>query len=203
MQDHTLLVRVEMAQNFLNCLNLLKGVTSLNYLYCLNRAPESLHLRVSNEATPKAPKANKSKLEVGSGTEVGAFGEVTRNVPVSILVGKAGTSSVSVTRSSNFVPLLSPEKPLLVKILDSGTFNNDRVVGGVELPRPLAELAGNSLKKPRLVFPIAREPKGIVNPFAPGFGETVEIGITSPGLFPINVRETVTPAALTTKPPVV
>jgi len=43
------------------------------------------------------------------------------------------------------VPLAIPVKPTFVKILDKGTPDNDKFVGGLALPKPLAALA--SLKQ--------------------------------------------------------
>jgi len=86
------------------------------------------------------------------------------------------------------VPLAIPVKPTFVKILDKGTPDNDKFVGGLALPKPLAALAGNRGKNPSVLLPMSREPYG--RPPGPAR--------TCPGLFPVCVTEgeTITPAAL-------
>lgn len=86
------------------------------------------------------------------------------------------------------MPLAIPVKPTFVKMLDKGTPDNDKFVGGLALPKPLAALAENRGKNPSVLLPMSREPNG-----RPPGPVTV-----CPGLFPVFVvwGETITPAAL-------
>jgi hypothetical protein len=101
-------------------------------------------------------------------------------------------------RNSRIVPLAIPVKPTLLKMLDKGTPDNDKLVGGLLLPKPLAGVAANRGKNPSVPLPMSRAPFG----FPGSMSEPPAIKI-SPGWFPVTVvwGATITPAALVVSPP--
>jgi hypothetical protein len=58
------------------------------------------------------------------------------------------------------VPLAIPVKPAFAKMLDKGTSDNDKFVGGLALPKPLAGVAENRGKNPSVLLPMSREATG-------------------------------------------
>ena len=80
------------------------------------------------------------------------------------------------------MPAVIPVKPPFVKILDKVTPDNDKFVGGVELPKPLAALAENRGKNPSVSLPISREPKGLPGSIGVNGGNEVIVCPTYPGV---------------------
>lgn len=88
------------------------------------------------------------------------------------------------------MPLVIPVKPTFVKMLDKGTPDNDKFVGGLALPKPLAALAENRGKNPSVLLPISREPLGL-----PGSVPPEPVAAVCPTLNPAAVVWVIIPAA--------